>query len=474
MSLLRAKAAKLAARVFAVLLLLMLCHWPVMAQPDGSTRGTGFVRLEKIGEVWTFVDADGKPFFSAGANHAQIGLYLKPTNKAATVERYGKDLLNEQGWFDKASPAFAKFIDAQIAHLRSWKFNTFGYHTNAEIFDRLPDDVFFIASFSPIKSQAEYHQSKTPRPDPFDPGFAAEVESKARKVIERYRNRRNLIGYAWTDGFGMNLLQLWAQELRNRDAASAAKKVWIEILKRKYPDAAAAARAYNIKSADTWDSLVAFTDWKFHNPPTDEEREFKNRIIAKYYEVVSGVCRRLDPNHLVLGDKARKMNPDEIAAIAPYVDLFFFESYAFGENTSAMCSELARHAGKPVLFGDGGFGFRRPERIASGEGPHPDGGKGRQFPTQNEAGLFYAKMMKALSENPNVLGWHYCGFIEEYDHPDAPATKTDPNENGFMDPFEKDNEDFLRRVRPANEAAIALRASLRPASSGNASSPKVK
>jgi hypothetical protein len=418
-----------------------------------SAQDRGFVRVEKFGERWSFVDAAGRPFFSAGANHFQVFLYLKPYNKKHMVERYGPELLNDKGWFDFESKAFARFLDAQIGHLKNWGFNTFGYHTQKQVFDRLPDDVFYIATVPTIDAVLTYHSGKKPWPDPFDPAFATNMEPGIRKEIEPHRERRNLIGYAWTDGFGMNLFWSWANELRNRGTDTAAKRVWIEMLKKNYPDASAASKAYGIDSAD-WEALANHVQWKYPKPPKPEETAFKNAIIAKYYEVASGLCRKYDPNHLVLGDKARNMNPDEIAAIAPYVDVYFFESYLFGREGADLCAKLAGQAGKPVLYGDGGFGFRRPERIATGKGAHPDGGKGRQFATQAEAGLFFAETMKALSESPYCVGWHYCGFIEEYDHPDVKPAPVDPNENGFMDPCENYNEEYLKHVRPANAAAL--------------------
>jgi hypothetical protein len=418
----------------------------------------GWIRVERRGEAWTLVDAQGAPFFSTGVNHCHLFLYAKPYNKEATVARYGAGLMNAKGWFDVGSPAFAAFREAQVGHLRDWGFNTFGYHTDKPILDGVPDDIRFIASFPTMKSQIEYHQSKDLRPDPFEPAFAAAVEAAATPVIERYRARRNLIGYAWTDGFGGGLLMGWVQQMRGLPATAPAKQAWIDILRRAYPDAAAAAQAYRLAGSTTWEDLAAHTTWPYPNPGTADEIAFKQALIGQYYAVAAGICRRLDPNHLVLGDKLRKPTPDELAAIGPHVDVVLFEGYGFGDAGSATCAEMARASGKPVLFGDGGFGFRRPERIATGKGPHPDGGKGRQFASQDEAGRYFAQTLANLATSPVCLGWHFCGFLEEYDSPGLKMQ--DPNENGFMDPFEKPNDAFLAQVRPALQAAAVARAAL--------------
>ncbi|MCM8532264.1 MAG: hypothetical protein NE330_13970, partial [Lentisphaeraceae bacterium] len=74
-----------------ILVTLLMSVFTVQAE----TKGTGYVRIEKIDGAWWFINADGKRFVSMGVNHLEPHLWLSPYNKDVTLKRYGADMVDE-------------------------------------------------------------------------------------------------------------------------------------------------------------------------------------------------------------------------------------------------------------------------------------------------------------------------------------------------------------------------------------------
>tara|TARA_R110002073_G_scaffold64719_13_gene161940 strand:+ start:9811 stop:10116 length:306 start_codon:yes stop_codon:yes gene_type:complete len=61
----------------------------------------------------------------------------------------------------------------------------------------------------------------------------------------------------------------------------------------------------------------------------------------------------------------------------------------------------------------------------------------------------YEEMFRGMMATPYYIGWHHCGYIEQWDEAergDAPR-----NENGFLDPLENHRiqwTDVLREINP--------------------------
>jgi acetyl esterase/lipase len=410
---------------------------------------SGFVSLSKEGEKWTLVGSDGRPFFSTGINHCSSQFFLRSYNTEATLARYGKDFVLPNGFPDAQSPAYAKWAAAQVARVKDWGFGALGYHTDAKLIEHLPEDVLYIATLRVMKPLTYHHQARLtdPHPDPWSDEFVEAVRKEVKCVVPQHTARRNLIGYAFTDGWGHGgLMEFWAHLLCTREANSPAKQAWIALLKERYASAEEAAKAYRLPGLTTWDALLAHTKWPFSKTPTADEAEFLSRLVDRYYATVCAEIRALDPHHLILGDKLRRPSPVVVKAVAKHTDVILYETYLFGEESSAYASELSQQAGgKPVLMGDGGFGWLHDKKSKT---------KGPDMKNAEAARQLYADTLRLFAANPAIVGWHFCGFMEEWDEPAELAKKHDPdgvNDNGLIDPLENEHTALVQAVRSANQ-----------------------
>ena len=87
-----------------------------------DVQATGFVRVQEIDGVWWFISPEGERFVSMGINHVEPHLWLAPYNKAATLKRYGADMVDENGCFNTDGPAAKKWIDQQLVMSRDLNF----------------------------------------------------------------------------------------------------------------------------------------------------------------------------------------------------------------------------------------------------------------------------------------------------------------------------------------------------------------
>ena len=112
--------------------------------------------------------------------------------------------------------------------------------------------------------------------------------------------RRNFLAKAMVESSNKN----WIDAIRSLPSESAGKQVWMEILKGRYPDAAAAARAHGLEAA-AWDELSNHVDWPTPDGTTAlaDTQTFLARIAEQWYRVHVEAIRRYDSNHLIFGDK---------------------------------------------------------------------------------------------------------------------------------------------------------------------------
>jgi hypothetical protein len=134
-----------------------------------------------------------------------------------------------------------------------------------------------------------------------------------------------------------------------------------------------------------------------------------------------------------------------VKAVAKHTDVIFYETYLFGEEGSTYATELSQQAGgKPVLMGDGGFGWLHAKKSKT---------KGPDMKNAEAAGQLYADTLRLFAANPAIVGWHFCGFMEEWDEAPELAKKRDPdgvNDNGLIDPLENEHTALVQAIRTAN------------------------
>ncbi len=452
---------------FAIFLCFLALYLRNAAQ---SAEAAGFVRLEQIDGVWWFIDPDGEPFISVGVNHVEPHLWLAPYNQAATLERYGSDLVDENGRFDTTSDAARRWIDQQVAVCRDLQFNTFGVHTHSSIDPALyRDRVYYIARLNtaPLAGWRE-RNGEGPRPDVFSEDFRRFVEKRVREVTEEHKDSRKLLGYIYTDiprwVLGQKdqtdtgesvMIYPWVNAILALGQESPGKQRWIELLRQRYGSAVAAAEAWGHSVSPTygisWNDLERRVDW---SQPRDraeavaDMRAFLHLIADRWYRLPRELLHEHDPNHLVFGDK-QMINLKHrwvVESLKQHVDAICVQTYGRWATDGPTMKQLHAATGRPIFNGDGCFAFAQPEQVGLGV-------KGLRTGARSvaEVAEFYAETLEGMMAEPYILGWHHCGYLQQWDA--AERGDSPMNENEFLDPFEKPWTEWTSVIREVNAKA---------------------
>lgn len=448
-----------------------------MSTPSQDSQNTpaGAITVAQRGGVWWFIDPDGEPFVSLGVNHVEPHIWLGPYNLQATRERYGETIADASRRFNPDTPAAQRWMDGVIALAREHGFNTLGKHTHPAIPPALYEDkMYYIASMETAPIAAwKINTNKGSFPDVFSIEFAEHLSTRVREVCRRHRGSRNLLGYMYVDvpRFRVNRPQQirpdqppqsprdqelvrigmpypWANALIERDPTSPGKQRWIDLLKRRYPNAASAAAVYGVPHT-TWEDVAGAADWFGVTDPERAEadtRAFVQVIAEQWYRLHYEHIRQHDPHHLVLGDKHVDVPDWLIPILGKYVDVNVIQNVRpFGDWQAETARRLYEATGKPVMNGDGpSFSVLRPEEQRLGV-------KGFRAESYVQAAQLYRDYVKQAMSVPYFIGFHTCGFVEQWDGSDRGDIST--NENGFLDPFERPRELIAEAIKEANQLA---------------------
>ncbi len=66
----------------------------------------------------------------------------------------------------------------------------------------------------------------------------------------------------------------------------------------------------------------------------------------------------------------------------------------------------------------------------------------------------YEEMLRGMMSIPYYIGWHHCGYIEQWD--EAERGDSPRNENGFLDPMEKRRTQWTEVLKAVNPTAAKL------------------
>lgn len=439
-------------------------------EADDKLEATGFVRVEQVDGVWWFVGPNGDRFVSLGVNHVEPHLWLAPYNKQATLDRYGANFVSTDGTFDTTSQAAARWIDRQVQTCHELGFNSFGKHTHSSIDPKLyQDDVYYVASLetAPLAGWQE-RRGRGPRPDVFSDEFATHVEQRVADICGKHKDQPKLLGYLYTDIPSWKLGK-WEQKQRGDTVMvypwvnailplgqwSAGKQRWIELLESRHESLAAAARVWGFDVSDAYgmsrDELARLIDWT--NPADVEMAQadmeaFMQLIVERWYSMHKTLIHKYDTNHLILGDKnlINSFHDWMMPSLKKHVDVIVVQAYGRWPDDVKLAAKIYGATGKPIVNGDGCYSFAGPNQKEWGI-------KGFRTGATNLAEVIglYSETIDGMLATPYVIGWHHCGYLEQWDA--AERGDSPMNENGFLDPFEVPKTDWTHLIRVKNSGA---------------------
>ena len=314
---------------------------------------------------------------------------------------------------------------------------------------------------------------KRDRGDRFPDVFAYEFESKldalAKKTCSPLRDAKYFLGYTFFDMPDLKsirpwqrykfpdqgLIYPWVKDMRALPPSAPGKQKWISILKNNPSSASKAAETFGLTGISSWSELSAVSEWPVR--PKDRTKALKDAedmftaIAEQWYKLHHDLIKKYDPNHLIIGDKhdvgydkSVHMIPHGVLqAMGKYTDVLMIQSYThYADHHKAMLEELHEISGLPIINGDHSYSCMH---------EHQEKTKGIKLESQEAVAEAYYSYMKNIMQNhPYMLGWWYCGYIEQW----APAGTHLGQQCGFFSPFGEPRTDLLPRVEEANKNAI--------------------
>jgi len=274
-----------------------------------------------------------------------------------------------------------------------------------------------VARYEPLVLSHYRKPSPETYADVFAPEYEATCEAAAREMAEPYANDPMILGYCMADVPAMtdndaewHKSTTWPRRLRNLGADSPGKQAYVDTMRKRHADIAAFNTVYNTDFV-SWDALLAAEDWRPNARPAnqaerDDNAAFLLLCVDKYYSVAKAALRRVDPNHLFLGDKVNANSDafDTIVGVTSrYTDVVNIQYYARWEKQKATMDRWSDKLGKPFLNGDSAM-TTPTEDCPNPYGPHAK--------DQAERAEWTREFMENATARPDFVGWHMCGIID--------------------------------------------------------------
>jgi hypothetical protein len=290
-------------------------------------------------------------------------------------------------------------------------------------------------------------------PDIFSPTFQERCERIARHVCLPKKNDPFLIGYTFTNvpiltdldaesrgeppwgsptppwgGPSQPDMPTWPRALRNKGPDAPCKKIFVSMMRERYPSIQDFNKVYKTKFL-SFDSLLESENWSLltkNDGIQDHEDNlaFLMRIYEQYYTVACNAVRQFDPNHLILGDpiNANTPPPDDIVSlVARFTDVIAYQYFGDYDDQSAILDRWSRITGKPLFNTDSCF------CVPNKEMPNPAGVVCSDQTIRAYRFLDFAT--RAFSRT-DFIGWHWCGWVDAWE-----AWRKIRQHSGLQDPF---------------------------------------
>jgi hypothetical protein len=365
---------------------------------DTIVKATGFFRVEKIDNIWWFVDPEGHLFFSSGSTcinprsefsrikgREYIFTALPPEGLDASKRPDGEDQnISFYTWnlFRRFGPEwYNKWMDLTVRRMDSWGLNTIGNWSDPNLGGS--HRKAYVATLRGWGIES----GLMGMPDVYAPGYEAKVDSAAASQCTPLKDDPYLLGY-----FIGNEPPWPEREQDLVDVILSGEETPMQTELKKF-----------LTDGDTQERRKAFV----------------YNTYSRFLDIVNRAVKKHDPNHLNLGIRYGGDAPDEIIRASVGFDVFSLNIYGYSasQNTLQNIYELT---GLPIIIGE--FHFGTPARgLAPGLA---------QVKNHEERGVAYRYYVENAAAHPALIGTHWFQWI------DQPSTGRYDGENyniGFLD-----------------------------------------
>jgi hypothetical protein len=358
--------------------------------------------------MFQWLPAPGDPLakhYGVDREPSPVGLAIKFA-QGRTFQFYNANLERKYGpdW-----PEQWKAITLQ--RLPAWGFNTIGNWSDPRLYEarRVPYTATLDVDgkFAAVSRSTDYWKHMA---DPFDPAFAEAADLSARKVVEPRRNDPWCIGYfvdnelSWGSMRDDNSRYALALGALSLDAASPAKRAFVEQLRKRYASIADLNAAWATQFAD-W---LALADKPFQ--PTgdfsqgmrEDMSTFVKALAARYFRTVRDALKKYDPNHLYLGTRFAAYTREGVEASAEFCDVLSFNIYR--PRVEPAPWSFLNDLGKPAIAGEFHMGALDRGMFHAGLVKTAD---------QAARATMFMDYVRSVLDNPAFVGCHYFKYADE-------------------------------------------------------------
>ena len=202
----------------------------------------------------------------------------------------------------------------------------------------------------------------------------------------------------------------------------------------------------------SFEALAAARHWR---PDTElsnaqETRDnvtFLRKVVDRYYRVGREAIRRVDPQHMFLGDKINA-NTDTLDTVldvtSRYTDLVFYQMYARYQVQKPGLDRWSKRVGKAFINGDSAF------TMVTDTMPRPYGPIADDL---QQRAAWTEEFFRSAFARPEFVGWHYCGLI---DSPILVPRKWDRQHSGIIDGLGEPYPEIRRVLRSCSREMYSI------------------
>jgi len=427
---------------FFCTLMIMLMFSQIQAQDLSQYRGykklqgtkTGFFHVEKVNERWWIIDPEGYVFISFCLNHVVLHNsgsvdLLQDYNREKNISTFGEPgNIQDRKSFNKSQ--FVKNFKKMVADdYNELGFNTYGF---SPLEYRPPNVAYTVGLIRYLPFSYWMKPDRINYPDVFSDEWKKHIEKViiGEWEIERIKDDPWFLGYWFADcpiytrkaadenkgniyDNPRPAVLTWQESLKTSDKDSPAKRIFIDLVEERYNgNINRFNRVYGTRCTRFEDihSLgeELLSPKREYEASLDDE-DFLRLIIREYYKTMRGIIRKYDTNHLILGDRINGNAGPSLTALSEiknWVDIIMLQFYGFYRDQKEAIEMVYGTTRRPILLCDSCFSFPLP-KMTNPFGP--------QLGSQAERGKAYREYAEQVFSLPYIVGWHWCGYIDNYD-----------------------------------------------------------
>jgi len=365
---------------------------------NSNAKATSFFRVEKITNRWWIIDPLGNKFLNVAMNAFRQG--KSPNNVAAFDKKYG----STEKWMSDSKMLFDS-LGINVAGSWSDVKAITDYNKMAAKPLVYTTQLSLLANYRRHAAKENPERKKeTDMSFVFDTDFKTYSEQEIKKN-EGIQNDPNLLGH-----FSDNEIPFTENEVKNL----------LEVPKER--------ESYSI--VHNWLKEKGYDE---NNLSKEQKKELIGFVTGRYFETVSTVIKKFDPNHLYIGSRlhaAAKNNEFIFKSAEPFIDIVSINYYGYWEPTKNHLKDWSIWTSKPFFITE--FYTKAEE-----SGMANITGAGWLVRTHKERGIHYQNFCIQLLKAKNCVGWHWFKYQDnDPNDPNADPSNKDSNKGLINNEYE--------------------------------------